>query len=116
MIVPEMVAPRDRNFSLGSVGENWRSSPFPAFFGEGDRTLAEVKIESVSIGKGFVQWRVILPALQRRPRTLKREYAQLQDACTAVKKNFAREEVTTETATLVEEHDPHTSWGSARQY
>ena len=76
--------------------------------------MTQVHLESVSMGKGFVHWRVNLPPFKRRPRTLQKQYASLEEACSAVKGHYLREEVEPATADLIEKQDPEGTWGSAR--
>ena len=73
-------------------------------------SLAGVTLESVSMGKGLVHWRVNLPSLKKRPRTLEREYSRVEDACAAIKKHFTKDEVNAETTDLVERYDSKGEW------
>ena len=70
-------------------------------------------MESVSLGKGFVRWCVVLPPMLRRPRGLEKNYETRTAACEAVKKFFLQEEVDAKTATTVNE-EVAGEWGSAR--
>ena len=76
--------------------------------------MSGVRMESVSLGKGFVRWRVVMPPMSRRPRGLEKDYETRTGACEAVKKFFLEEEVEPQTATSVAEHAPGGKWGSAR--
>ena len=76
--------------------------------------MNEIRLESVSIGKGFVRWRVVTPRLQKRPRDLEKDYEDLTSACEVVKALFLEHEVDPDTVALVEERDPEGTWGSAR--
>ena len=46
--------------------------------------MNEIRLESVSIGKGFVRWRVVTPHLRKRPRDLEEDYEDLTSACEVV--------------------------------
>ena len=72
------------------------------------------RIESVSMGKGEVRYKVVMPPLKKRPRALDEDYADLTSACVAVKRFFLRDEVDPDTATQAEERDPTGAWGSDR--
>lgn len=76
--------------------------------------MSGVRMESVSLGKGFVRWCVVMPPMSRRPRGLEKDYETRAEACEAVKKFFLQEEVETQTATTVGEQAPGGQWGSAR--
>ncbi len=76
--------------------------------------MNEIRLESVSIGKGFVRWRVVTPRLKKRPRDLEEDYEDLTSACEVVKALFLEQEVDPDTVALVEERDPDGTWGSAR--
>ena len=76
--------------------------------------MNEIRLESVSMGKGFVRWRVVTPRLRKRPRDLEKDYEDLTSACVAVKALFLEQEVDPDTVALVEERDPEGTWGSAR--
>ena len=76
-----------------------------------ERELSGVTVESVSLGKGLVRWRVVLPPMRRRPRGLEKNYETRTEACEAVKKFFLEEEVDPQTATTIGEGG---EWGSAR--
>lgn len=76
--------------------------------------MSGVRLESVSLGKGFVNWRVVLPPMSRRPRGLEKEYESRVDACQAVKKYFLEDEVDPETVAAITEHAPGGQWGEAK--
>lgn len=74
--------------------------------------MSGIRLESVSIGKGTVTWRVVYPHLARKNRNLEREYGELGEACVALKRFLDRDELDPKTAALVEEHAPEGAWGS----
>ncbi len=71
-----------------------------------------VSIETVSIGKGIVNWRVHFPPLAKRHPRVEEEYDDLQEACCDIKRYLEREQVDPETVTLVEQRCPELKWGS----
>lgn len=71
-----------------------------------------IALVSVSMGKGIVHWRVDYPHLARRNRHLQKEYADLDEACTELKRHLSRDQVEAKTAQLVEERAPEGEWGS----
>ncbi len=74
-----------------------------------------IRIESVSLGKGYVAWRIQYPPLVRRRRELKAEYPKLAEACEAVQRWCRRDECDPQTAALVEKNAPEGEWASGRQ-
>ena len=73
--------------------------------------LDRTRIESVSMGAGVVRYRVVLPAMKKRPRSLASDYETLQSACVAVKQCFQKDDVDPETVAMVEDKVPDGSWG-----
>ncbi|MFQ5655681.1 MAG: hypothetical protein ACE5GW_13250 [Planctomycetota bacterium] len=73
-----------------------------------------IRLESVSMGKGIVRWRVQFPPLARRDRNIRREYGDLMEAIGDVKRFCERAQVAEGTARLIEEKLPDGKWGSDR--
>ena len=73
-----------------------------------------VYIETVSLGKGYVNWKVHFPTLAKRLPGVKSEYDDLIAACKDVKRFLRREEVDPETVTQVEQHYADGKWGADR--
>ena len=71
-----------------------------------------IRIESVSLGKGYVSYRVHFPPLSRRNRAVQKEYPRLARACEAIKRHCRREDCEPETIALVERHVPDGEWSS----
>ncbi len=71
-----------------------------------------VYIERVSLGKGYVSWKVRFPPLARHHPGVKKEYGDLDEACRDVKRHLGEEDVDRETVKLIEERCPGLAWGS----
>ena len=69
-----------------------------------------IRLESVSLGKGLVSWRVNYPPLARRNRAVQPEYERLEDACAALIEHCAREDCDPETIERVERNCPGRTW------
>ncbi len=74
-----------------------------------------IRLDSVSMGKGFVEWHVHYPPVAKKIRELKGRYDDLNEACADLKRYCLKEEVNGETVRLVEEQCPDISWGSERK-
>ena len=71
-----------------------------------------IELQSVSMGKGIVHWRVVYPHLSRRNRHLQKEYRELDEACQCLKRYLHRDDVDPRTAALVDERITEGTWGS----
>jgi hypothetical protein len=71
-----------------------------------------IQLQSVSMGKGIVHWRVVHPSLSRRNRNLKKQYADLDEACADLKRFLIADEVEARTRAMVEERAPAGEWGT----
>lgn len=75
-----------------------------------------IALEPVSMGKGFIQWRVVYPSLVKKNRHLQAKYDSFDDACKALVSFCRREELDTYTADQVETNCRETgveaSWGA----
>ncbi len=74
--------------------------------------MSGIQLQSVSIGKGTVTWRVVYPHLARKNRNLKREYVEVDEACVDLKRFLHRDDLDAGTAALVEKNVPEGAWGS----
>lgn len=87
----------------------WHSNP--------DGVPRGIALEPVSMGKGFVQWRVVYPTLVKKNRQLAARYDRLEDACAALGQYCRREELDPYTveqieAQLREAGRPAPTWGA----
>ena len=73
-----------------------------------------VYLETVSLGKGYVSFRVQVPPMAKRNPHLKKEYDDLDEACRDLKRFLGRDEVDPETVLVVEKQCPEGHWGSER--
>jgi hypothetical protein len=73
--------------------------------------MDSIRLESTSMGKGIVHWRVVYPHLAKKHRELQREYADLDAACADLKRCLRRDQVDAKTAALVDERAPAGEWG-----
>ncbi len=73
-----------------------------------------VYIETVSLGKGLVNWKVHFPPMAKRHPQVKKEYGDLQEVCRDVKRHLEREQVDPETVALVEQHCTDLEWGGGQ--
>ena len=71
-----------------------------------------IQLQSVSMGKGIVHWRVVYPSLAKRNRNLKKEYRELDEACADLKRFLKAEQVEPKTRAMVEERAPAIEWGA----
>lgn len=71
-----------------------------------------IALEPVSMGKGFVQWRIVYPPLVKKNRRLQSMYDSYDAACTAIKQHCERSAVDPTIAEQVEAQCPDLAWGS----
>ncbi|MFN0060645.1 MAG: hypothetical protein ACKVX7_19495 [Planctomycetota bacterium] len=62
----------------------------------------KIRLESYSMGKGYVKWRVVYPPMAKKIRGLAAEFDSLALAADALKKFCPREQLDAETAALIE--------------
>ncbi len=73
-----------------------------------------IRLEPVSMGKGFVEWHVKYPSLVKKNPALGSAYDDLASACLALKRSLLRAQVEDETATMIEEYATDCEWGCDR--
>ena len=73
-----------------------------------------VYLETVSLGKGLVNWKVHFPTLGKTRKSIEKEYDDLVQACRDLKRFLNKDEVDPETAGLIEQQCPDGEWGIDR--
>lgn len=64
--------------------------------------MDKIRLESYSMGKGYVKWRVVYPPMAKKIRGLAAEFESLASAAEALQKHCTREQLDSETAALIE--------------
>ena len=75
----------------------------------------EIRLESYSMGKGYVKWRVCYPPMAKKIRGLATEFESLAEAAEALKAHCTREQLDPATAALVEHQLPSAPWNAQLQ-
>ncbi|MCA8961951.1 MAG: hypothetical protein KDC38_15605 [Planctomycetes bacterium] len=73
--------------------------------------MSGVRLEPVSMGKGFVEWQVVYPSLAKKCRGLPSRFEDLREACRELKRHLTADRVDPETVALVEQQAPEGAWG-----
>lgn len=73
---------------------------------------AGIGIQSVSLGKGLVSWKVAFPPLSRKNQRLTGNYESLDELLSDLKKYSSEEQLAPEVRKLMSERDVSGDWGS----
>ena len=73
-----------------------------------------IRLEPVSMGKGFVEWHVVYPSLVKKNPGVGQSFEDLEEACRVLKRHLTESEVDPKTVRLIEEHAADGDWGSDR--
>ncbi|NCF55073.1 MAG: hypothetical protein GWP41_02250 [Planctomycetia bacterium] len=71
-----------------------------------------LKIQSVSLGKGKVAWKVDFPPVGPKNSKLTGHWESLEEALVALKSSASKAQVDPNTVALADEKCPDTPWGS----
>ncbi|HCW44720.1 MAG TPA: hypothetical protein DGU45_05340 [Planctomycetes bacterium] len=71
-----------------------------------------LKIQSVSLGKGKVAWKVDFPPVGLKNSKLTGQWESLEEALVALKSSASKAQVDPKTVALADEKCPDTPWGS----
>jgi len=69
-----------------------------------------IRLSSVSMGKGFVEWQVVYPSLAQKNEDLQARYGDLRLACEELKRHCSKGDVDPETVALADREQPDLPW------